>query len=285
MATDVSPFSDTAKPPRRKRWVAMSLKMFVALVTILAVGSAWEGMRIYQTQIAIRHFESLGASVVTGPGGAGWFYDKLGPDHAKLLDVVESVSLSNTPCTDADLTFIERLRDVQRLSLGGQFKGGIGDGLPLIFIPLEWKFGPAPPITDAGMASLHGLSSLRSLNLNRLPISDVGLAEIATLVNLERLDLSYTRVSDVGLAGLQKLTSLRALNLRGTKVTGAGLVNLRPLAELEHLDLRVTSVDDEGLGYLADLTRLKELGLEETQVTGAAVAELERTLPRLIVVK
>ena len=70
-----------------------------------------------------------------------------------------------------------------------------------------------PPSSDAGLASLKGLTGLKELNLTSTDITDAGLAYLEGLPNLERLWLELTRVTPGGLVHLRGLSKLRRLYL------------------------------------------------------------------------
>jgi Leucine Rich repeat len=110
-------------------------------------------------------------------------------------------------------------------------------------------------ITDAGLRSIAGNTSLRRLSLVHADITDSGLARLRGLQRLEALDLAYTGIGDVGLAHLKGNTDLVSLRLEKTKVTDAGLSSLRGLTKLLYLDL------------------------SETQITDACVSEIQKELP------
>jgi hypothetical protein len=59
-------------------------------------------------------------------------------------------------------------------------------------------------VTDAGLAHLVGLTSLRELNLWNTEVTDAGLAHLAGLKSLQELSLWGTRVTNAGVARLKK---------------------------------------------------------------------------------
>ena len=75
---------------------------------------------------------------------------------------------------------------------------------------------------------------LRELGLGFTTISDAGLASLKGLSKLEKLDLWKTKITDAGLAHLKALKALRKLELVGTEVKDAGVEDLcRALPELK----------------------------------------------------
>ncbi len=134
-------------------------------------------------------------------------------------------------------------------------------------------------LTDAGLAHLKPLTSLKALSLTGTQVTDAGLAHLKPLTNLQTLYLDGTQVTDAGLAHLKPLTNLLWLYLEGTQVTDAGLAHLKPLTSLQVLYLEGTQVTDAGLAHLKPLTSLQTLSLTGTQVTDAGVKALKEHIP------
>ena len=92
------------------------------------------------------------------------------------------------------------------------------------------KFG------DAELAKFVPLAGrLAELNLSRSKVTDAGLASLAGMSNLKKLHLPNTAVSDAGIDSLLGLSKLEYLNLFNTKITDAGLAKLEKLPNLKHL--------------------------------------------------
>jgi hypothetical protein len=134
-------------------------------------------------------------------------------------------------------------------------------------------------ITDADLARLEGLKSLRVLNLYGTKITDAGVQSLSNLTSLQTLYLNGTGVTDAGLQYLQQLKSLNELGLNQTQVTDQGLAYLRGLTGLRSLSLGGTKVTDSGLEQLKGMRSLKRIYLVRTGVTAAGVQELKRSLP------
>ena len=95
----------------------------------------------------------------------------------------------------------------------------------VVILDLSARY-PSPPITDAGLEHVRGLTQLRELTLNRNEITDAGLAHLEGLTQLQTLDLEHTKITDAGLAHLEGLTKLQSLGLAQTRITDAGLTHL-----------------------------------------------------------
>jgi len=131
-------------------------------------------------------------------------------------------------------------------------------------------------ITDAGLANLKGLRQLQSLNLTATEVKDAGLENLKGLLQLQSLNLQVTEITDAGLVQLEGLTQLRDLNLYNTRVTNAGLAHLQEMTQLTSLNLWHTHVTDTGLECLKGLLRLHSLNLMHTDVTDKGLANVKR---------
>jgi hypothetical protein len=141
-------------------------------------------------------------------------------------------------------------------------------------------------LTDDMVASLAGLTKLRSLALTNTAITDeavetivesfpdlveldlssntgltgAAMKSISSLASLERLDLVQTRFNDLHTRRLKKLENLRVLDLRGNMQ--AGDMTLKIIGELPSLAAfkhRSTIVSDDGLENLAASKTLRSL--------------------------
>ncbi|QDU43563.1 Internalin-A precursor [Symmachiella dynata] len=135
-------------------------------------------------------------------------------------------------------------------------------------------------ISDVGLESLRGITSLVTLRLENTQISDASLENLRGLTNLENLALTNTQVSDAGLEHLRGLTNLQHLSLTNNHVSDAGLEHLRELTKLSGLKLERAQVSDSGLEHLHGLTNLETLNLFfTTEVTRAGIKKLQKALP------
>jgi hypothetical protein len=93
-------------------------------------------------------------------------------------------------------------------------------------LPLEvlWL---GPRITDAGLASIAGMTTLRHLDLCAHMVTDAGIAALSNLRNLEILWITRCSVTDKSVPVLAGLQSLKELNVNDTGITSAGLARLR----------------------------------------------------------
>ena len=152
-------------------------------------------------------------------------------------------------------------------------------------------------LDDGMVASLAGLSNLRSLAVTNTAITDdavktivdsfPGLVEldlssntgltgtamksISSLADLERLDLVQTRFNDLHTRRLKKQEKLRVLDLRGNMEAGdltLGVVGGLPA--LEAFKHRSTIVSDDGLENLAESKTLRSLLAQDFAISNAS---------------
>jgi Leucine-rich repeat (LRR) protein len=260
MAVHVSatPDSKTDNPPRRRRWVPLSLRMFAAILLVLGLAGIGVTLQGHRQLIVIREIERLGGGVATVPRGPKWLRASLGYERSRLFDNVDGVGFRKKD-PNPILAAVGRLSRLKHLNL---------DKLP---------------VTDEGLSHLESMTNLEQLWLNNTRVTDSGLKHLRGLTQLQWIWMNNTKVTDAGLAHLKGLKSLTRIWIANTEVTDEGLKNIRELSNLNLLWLANTNVTDSGLVHLGGLEALEELSLEGTKVTDEGVAELERRLPRLTV--
>jgi Leucine rich repeat/Leucine Rich repeat len=139
-------------------------------------------------------------------------------------------------------------------------------------------------ITDADLAPLEEMRSLRVLNLYGTAITDAGVQHLHDLTSLRVLNLNGTRITDAGVQHLRNLTNLNQLALSETHLTDAGLVHLQGLTNLNELTLGGKQITDAGLTQLKGLRNLKHLTLVQTSVTPAGLREFSKAMPAVKVI-
>ena len=227
-----TPDSTTDTPPRQRRWNPLSLRMFVAILSLLGAASAlWIGVPAYRQHVAIREIELLGGYVVTEERGPDWLRQWFSRETMRRFEIARNVNLSETEVTDEALRCVECLGDLEELNLS------------------------RTRITDEGLKRLKDLTNLDWLILEGTRVTDDGLGHLNGLTNLRFLDLGNTKVSDGGIGHLTGLSKLSFLYLNETNVTGAGLGQLKSLTKLEVLwltgiGLNETNVAGTGLDEL-----------------------------------
>jgi len=178
----------TGKPPRPRRWIPRSLRLFAAILTLLGVGSIlWIGISVWlpyhSEQQVIQKVEGWGGRVGTETRGPEWLREIVGESRMKefkVFDKVDAVFLDNTEVTDAEIAHLSKLKNLKWLGLTGT------------------------AVTNAGLAHLSGLTDLDIVDLCETNVTDAGLAHLSGLRNLENLYLYYTAVTDKGVQELSK---------------------------------------------------------------------------------
>jgi Leucine-rich repeat (LRR) protein len=90
-------------------------------------------------------------------------------------------------------------------------------------------------VSDEGIANLKGMKNLVELHLWSTSVRSAGLDVIAGLTSLETLNLDKVEVTDDDLAKLKALKNLEWLNLSSTLISDAGLAHLQELPQLKTL--------------------------------------------------
>ncbi len=158
------------------------------------------------------------------------------------------------------------------------YRGGISTLMrgPVEFIDIE--FTNCRSMNDKSLARAIRLPNLRLLRLENTGVSDAGLESLKGQSSLEVLDLSRTQIHGTGFVHLQGLMALQVLAARGTPIGDDGLAHLKGLTHLAEMHLQGTQITDAGLIELnlPNFANLKEIGLSRTQVTDVGLAQLQK---------
>jgi len=214
---------------------------------------------------------------IYGPFNGGQLPDDRCMPHIAHLTGLKVLRLENTKISVKGIKSIKNLKSLERLSLSKQ-------------------------LTDAGMAEIAGLTSLKGLYLNESRLTNAGLAHLARLTSLQELALGGGRMNNAALAHLAKLPSLSYLMLQGKTFTDAGMVHLKNIPSLKILHLghlpqltdralvhisetpnldSVTfhwneNITDAGIVHLKKLGNLKKLDIRHSKATVGGVAHLSQ---------
>jgi hypothetical protein len=139
--------------------------------------------------------------------------------------------------------------------------------------------------TDTDMEVLASLPLIDTVYLDHTDITNAGLLHLADHCYLETLSLYDTKIAGSGLLHLVRLRKLRILTVGHTQIEDSSLVGVAALTSLQFLDLRETRVTDAGLVHLKGLTSLRSVYLNGTEVSDAGIADLQRSLPGLMIEK
>ncbi|WP_010582371.1 leucine-rich repeat domain-containing protein [Schlesneria paludicola] len=111
-------------------------------------------------------------------------------------------------------------------------------------------------VSDAGLASLRQVKSLRNLRILLGPkVTEEGVRHLSEL-DLADLDITYLNVTDKELKSLRKFKGLKGLRL-----------------------VSAAKVTDEAVPFLSELSELKRLDIADAKLSKAGIGQLERALP------
>jgi len=125
---------------------------------------------------------------------------------------------------------------------------------------------------ESALSEVASLSSLRALNLNHVTISNRALSHLKELYQLQHLGLAFTDVSN--LTQLHTFQELRRLNLGGSQVGNSALKRLAYAPNLKNLSLFSSQVTNAGIPHLVNLKSLQFLNLASTKVDDACCKNL-----------
>jgi hypothetical protein len=291
----------TAKGVRR--FFQFGLRTLLIAMTVFSV---WLGIyvhRVRQQKAAVKaireyggwvHYDfqeappqSLKFDAQAEPKLPAWLVQALGDDF--FFDVIEVNLVYNDDSGKREdnrnisgdvLRHLQALPELRQLLL---YKGQATDE-GLKFVGAQTKLErilmwDASEVTDAGVAHLASLVSLKKIHLSNSRITDDSLRTLALLPALETMSLQGNRFTNAGLAHLKGNDRLRALwlGLGDTHITDAGMPYLAYLRNLEQLDLQKTKVTSKGLAHLTRLKKLTWLLL--TGGGGVDTRDFERALP------
>jgi hypothetical protein len=217
----------------------------------------------------------------------------------KVKEAGGSVSeLTFTDCAPleaADFEAIGKLPHLKNLTLYGGKKKLTDEtvGALLGLKELENFSSEGGWLSDAGLAKLSALSSLKSaaffhLSINMEGFTGKGFAAWKALPHLERLTVAGMSMGDEALGLIAQIPALRDFSTWHTYQTQAGnaaiakmpLTSLRIGQRLQHRGADALSLTDESLATLAKIQTLQKLTLMEGQFTLAGLKAL-KSLPAL----
>ncbi len=133
-------------------------------------------------------------------------------------------------------------------------------------------------ITDAGVAELKRIRSLRRICLSHARVSDRGIASLIPLSRLESLDLGGTLVTDASGGTLVQFTRLKDLDLSKTTIGNPMVAQLARLNSIESLDLSGTALGDDAIRFLAEMNGLRRLTVCNTKMSERGTQRLRSVL-------
>lgn len=186
--------------------------------------------------------------------GYSWSPDDRCMPYITHLTGLKILMLSNTNISAEGLKLIGNLNSLERLSVPGR-------------------------LTDAGLAEVTRLSSLKALYINDHSLTNAGLAHLARLEMLEELDLmGKGRINDAGLVHLAKVPRLRYLLLQGKNFTDNGMAQIKNCSSLRILHLGyLTQLTDAAIVQLSQMPGLERLSFHWNEnITNASMVYLKK---------
>jgi hypothetical protein len=291
--------ADSLAPKPKRRWLQVSLRTFLVLITLFGIGLGWLEVHIRSArrqQAAVAAIRKTGGVWYDYKYSADkiytysqvsrvppWLLNRCGED---FFHNVAAIILEDSPFdVFSRLDAFPRLRwlHVREKRDGSRFHTQpypsdedmkhLGASRFLEQVDVIGLDG----ITDEGIkqiAQAPNLSAVHILSLNSR-LTDESLRTLARLNQLEELYLSGDFTDD-GLASLQRHPRLKWVVLVSPRISDAGLCHIASLTELELLELQGCRVTNEGLKQLAGLGKLRYLTIGGTLVDAAM---LQQTFP------
>jgi hypothetical protein len=235
----------TGNPPRPRRRIPLSLRMFLLILLGLSTYGVWFAADRYRESKAVQRIISKGGFVDYGglyddngrlkvagtPRGPAWLRRIIGNN---VLDTPTSVhfdgdtnSKRGADIVSADLVSdIVQLRSLKAVSISGIHLSEKDLECLCELKEVHSLFLGEKTLDDIDLDALKGLP-LRWLALPRTRISDKGLLSLRDMDSLRYFDLTRTRISDKGIGALEGMSNLRTLSVRRTKVSREGATLLQ----------------------------------------------------------
>lgn len=161
---------------------------------------------------------------------------------------IKTLALRGLQATDLGLRNLRRVKSLEELAITSESRVSDAGIAHLANLTNLRRFRiyniNASRVTDASLELLGALPNLEELTLRGHHISDAGLASLKGLSRLKRLDVGFSKgpITDKGLVHLKGMKSLELLDVRFSRVTAEGLEQLRGLPKLRELSLYGTGM-------------------------------------------
>jgi hypothetical protein len=210
----------------------------------------------------------VGTVMLTAPGGEKG--DMLPAQGDIAVGANYGVQL-NLDATLTDLDFIDAIPEgaVQAL-----YAVGLGDALlDKVARFTRMRFLTVSGVTDAGIAKLAGIQTLRTLAINSLEITDAAVPSFAAIPNLKALSLGVSSITDEGVRALAGIERLISLTLGSDHLTDAALTACQDMPNLDTLRfMKASGLTDAGLLVLAEgFPALKQFQVRNAPITERGV--------------
>lgn len=220
---------------------------------------------------------SVGGQVVVAEGEARRAIATGQPLPRGSLQLVE-VHLPGSPqITSQRLASLKGLKQIDTLVVSGNLQ--IGDREMELFgglTSLKSLILDRTGVTDDGLKSLAGLKGLQALSLNGTKVTGTGFAHLTGFNELHTLAYTDVPVSNAAMAHLKNFPRLRALSIYRCELDDEGLRSVGQLPELTDLRISGANVTSAGLAHLAGLKQLGSLHVSQSGVTSDGLAHLTK---------
>jgi hypothetical protein len=241
------------RPPRRKRWIPVSLRLWLVILVVLTSAAAWIVYRGVRQAVIVRRIHEAGGQVdyygqfdgygnwIAGaqPRGPAWLRKRIGND---FFDEPFSVRVNHANTGE-----------------------------------------PVPEAVRNVVPQIARLPRLRSLSVDGVRLTEADLVAISKLSKLQNLFLEQGTLDDIELEPLREL-QLECLGLQRTRISDKGLQTISQMRSLRYLDLTRTRVTDAGVLSLVELSNLQTLRVNRSKVTLAGAKQLKAGLPRCLII-
>jgi hypothetical protein len=237
MTMDDQPTSPAVSPKPRRRWLRISLRTFLLLITVFCVWIGVLANRAREQKLAVEKLKQLGTVhvsytdefdgmlVIKEPARFKWLTDLLGRD---LFYSVNSFHIKGGSISNNDMIHFKALPHLVMLSFA-DCKGVTDDGLKHLaqLTKLRQFSLDGSNINGSGFRYLSQLKSLKVLGMMRTDLNDEGAKNLSLFSNLESLSLTDTQITDEGLKSLESSTSLKSVFLLRIVRDPSGTMSVR----------------------------------------------------------
>ncbi len=204
---------------------------------------------------------------------AGW-------EHLGKLTQVETLNLTLTNITDAEIPVLLKMTGLKDLNIGSTSITDAGLAQLVVMENLQiLRMEGTRKINGTGLkafAQSKQKTALRCLYAANTLLSREGMSNVKRIASLEVFDNSLTGLNDQLFFELKGATNLKTLAVGSNNLSAASGPTIQSMRNLENLDLRQNPVGSQVLTAIAKLTDLRTLNLTKTGCTPANVQDFRR---------
>ena len=213
---------------------------------------------------------------------AGW-------EHLGKLSQVETLNLTQSNITDADVSILITMTGLKELNISNTSLSDAALGQLAKLENLEiLRMENTRQINGVGLKAFiqkKQLSGLRCLYASSTPLSREGLSNVKKIGSLEVFEYASVQLSDQLFSELKGATNLKTLVVGNNNLTAASGLTIKTMRNLDNLDLRNNAmVTPQILASLTTLTELSHLNVTKTGCTLASVQEFRRLRKKCTVI-